>query len=67
MWQTIIHMAFIVSALGIAWTDKIMQGTIRAPRTATRRSPLNRANSRLQNMRVAGIAVSVPGSGRPHR
>ena len=32
MWQTIIHMAFIVSALGIAWTDKIMQGT--APRTA---------------------------------
>ena len=34
MWQTIIHMAFIVSALGIAWTDKIMQGT--APRTAHR-------------------------------
>ncbi|MGD9983238.1 MAG: TIGR00645 family protein [Porticoccaceae bacterium] len=30
MWQTIIHMAFIVSALGIAWTDKVMQGT--APR-----------------------------------
>jgi uncharacterized protein (TIGR00645 family) len=25
MWQTIIHMAFIVSALGIAWTDKVMQ------------------------------------------
>jgi len=34
MWQTIIHMAFIVSALGIAWTDKIMQGT--APRGAHR-------------------------------
>ena len=34
MWQTIIHMAFIVSALGIAWTDKIMQGT--TPRTAHR-------------------------------
>jgi uncharacterized protein (TIGR00645 family) len=32
MWQTLIHMAFIVSALGIAWTDKIMQGS--APRTA---------------------------------
>jgi uncharacterized protein (TIGR00645 family) len=32
MWQTIIHMAFILSALGIAWTDKIMQGT--TPRTA---------------------------------
>ncbi|MFZ5655309.1 MAG: TIGR00645 family protein [Pseudomonadota bacterium] len=25
MWQTIIHLAFIVSALGIAWTDKVMQ------------------------------------------
>ena len=25
MWQTIIHMAFILSALGIAWTDKVMQ------------------------------------------
>ncbi|HEX4870764.1 MAG TPA: TIGR00645 family protein [Nevskiaceae bacterium] len=28
MWQTIIHMAFIVSALGIAWTDKIMAAGI---------------------------------------
>jgi uncharacterized protein (TIGR00645 family) len=24
MWQTIIHMVFIVSALGIAWTDRLM-------------------------------------------
>lgn len=24
MWQTIIHMAFIASALGIAWTDRMM-------------------------------------------
>jgi uncharacterized protein (TIGR00645 family) len=24
MWQTIIHLAFIVSAVGIAWTDRIM-------------------------------------------
>ncbi len=24
MWQTIIHMAFIASAIGIAWTDKLM-------------------------------------------
>lgn len=24
MWQTIIHMAFIVSAIGIAWTDSLM-------------------------------------------
>jgi uncharacterized membrane protein YqhA len=24
MWQTIIHSVFILSALGIAWTDKIM-------------------------------------------
>ncbi|RZA17765.1 MAG: TIGR00645 family protein [Lysobacteraceae bacterium] len=27
MWQTIIHTIFIVSALGIAWTDKVMTGT----------------------------------------
>lgn len=26
MWQTIIHMAFILSAIGIAWTDRIMVG-----------------------------------------
>ncbi|HEY0974911.1 MAG TPA: TIGR00645 family protein [Solimonas sp.] len=26
MWQTIIHMAFIASAIGIAWTDRLMQG-----------------------------------------
>ncbi|MGC1547508.1 MAG: TIGR00645 family protein [Rhodanobacter sp.] len=25
MWQTIIHLVFIVSAIGIAWTDRIMQ------------------------------------------
>ncbi|HEY1077410.1 MAG TPA: TIGR00645 family protein [Fontimonas sp.] len=25
MWQTIIHMAFIASAIGIAWTDRVMQ------------------------------------------
>ena len=25
MWQTIIHAIFIVSAIGIAWTDRIMQ------------------------------------------
>lgn len=27
MWQTIIHMAFIVSAVGIAWTDRLMLAT----------------------------------------
>ncbi|TBR36940.1 MULTISPECIES: TIGR00645 family protein [Dyella] len=26
MWQTIIHLVFIVSAIGIAWTDKLMNG-----------------------------------------
>ncbi|MCA0392718.1 MAG: TIGR00645 family protein [Proteobacteria bacterium] len=26
MWQTIIHGAFILSAIGIAWTDKLMTG-----------------------------------------
>ena len=24
LWQTIIHMVFILSAIGIAWTDKLM-------------------------------------------
>jgi uncharacterized protein (TIGR00645 family) len=24
MWQTIIHVVFILSAIGIAWTDRIM-------------------------------------------
>ena len=26
MWHTIIHCVFILSAIGIAWTDKLMQG-----------------------------------------
>ncbi|MGD9603729.1 MAG: TIGR00645 family protein [Gammaproteobacteria bacterium] len=29
MWQTIIHMVFILSAIGIAWTDQIMQAVAR--------------------------------------
>ena len=27
LWQTIIHSVFIISAIGIAWTDKLMTGT----------------------------------------
>jgi uncharacterized protein (TIGR00645 family) len=27
LWQTIIHSVFIISAMGIAWTDKLMAGT----------------------------------------
>jgi len=27
MWQTIIHCVFILSAIGIAYTDKLMTGT----------------------------------------
>ena len=26
-WQTVIHFAFILSAMGIAWTDKLMTGS----------------------------------------
>ncbi|MEQ1439047.1 TIGR00645 family protein [Fontimonas sp. SYSU GA230001] len=29
MWQTFIHLAFIVSALGIAWTDRLMHAAAR--------------------------------------
>jgi len=28
MWQVIIHMIFVVSALAMAWTDKIMNSTV---------------------------------------
>ncbi len=31
LWQTIIHMAFILSAVGIAWTDKIMHAVNHKP------------------------------------
>ncbi|AXQ28143.1 TIGR00645 family protein [Solimonas sp. K1W22B-7] len=34
MWQTIIHMAFIISAIGIAWTDKLMGATASNNKTA---------------------------------
>ncbi len=33
MWQTIIHTIFILSAIGIAWTDKLMQNP-QAPKAA---------------------------------
>lgn len=29
MWQTIIHCVFVASAIGIAWTDRIMNGAMR--------------------------------------
>ena len=32
MWQTIIHTIFILSAIGIAWTDKLMQNPHAPPR-----------------------------------
>ena len=32
MWQTIIHSVFILSALGIAWTDRIMSQGVAAAR-----------------------------------
>ena len=32
MWQTIIHMVFILSAIGIAWTDKLMAHATTKPR-----------------------------------
>ena len=34
MWQTIIHMAFIVSAIGIAWTDSLMSHAAKANKPA---------------------------------
>jgi uncharacterized protein (TIGR00645 family) len=34
MWQTIIHVVFIVSAIGIAWTDRLMQAGLATTRNA---------------------------------
>jgi uncharacterized protein (TIGR00645 family) len=34
MWQTIIHMAFIASAIGIAWTDRLMAASHSKPGNA---------------------------------
>ncbi|GAB3781579.1 TIGR00645 family protein [Dyella agri] len=34
MWQTIIHVVFIFSAIGIAWTDRIMQAGVHKLREA---------------------------------
>ncbi|OZB61310.1 MAG: hypothetical protein B7X39_03180 [Lysobacterales bacterium 14-68-21] len=34
MWQTIIHLVFIASAIGIAWTDRIMQAGVARMRDA---------------------------------
>lgn len=28
LWQTIIHCVFILSAIGIAWTDRIMTSSL---------------------------------------
>ncbi len=38
MWQTIIHAIFILSALGIAWTDRIMSSSS-APKTPAAKDP----------------------------
>ncbi len=32
MWQTIIHIVFILSALGIAWTDYLMSLVLKVPK-----------------------------------
>ena len=34
MWQTIIHVVFILSAIGIAWTDYLMSMTIKGHKSA---------------------------------
>ncbi|MNV47203.1 hypothetical protein D3C71_1390620 [compost metagenome] len=34
LWQTIIHCVFILSAIGIAWTDKLMSNSHSKPSAA---------------------------------
>ena len=38
MWQAIIHMAFIVSAIGIAWTDRLMHAAMQQGRPSSSRA-----------------------------
>ncbi|MEO8445078.1 MAG: TIGR00645 family protein [Gammaproteobacteria bacterium] len=33
MWQTLIHSLFVLSAIGIAWTDRLMSGTAKSTRS----------------------------------
>ena len=33
MWQTIIHMVFILSAMGIAYTDRLMSNALEDSKT----------------------------------
>lgn len=39
MWQTIIHVVFILSAIGIAWTDYLMSMAIRHPQQHRKAAP----------------------------
>jgi uncharacterized membrane protein YqhA len=32
LWQTLIHTIFLLSAMGIAFTDRVMSGPARGPR-----------------------------------
>ena len=50
MWQTIIHTTFIISAIGIAWTDRIMQGGMAAAKSGVDRKSSIRARSFSQPM-----------------
>ena len=39
LWQVVIHMVFIVSALALAWIDKMSQSTIKAAHAASTGAP----------------------------
>lgn len=34
MWQTIIHLVFIISAIGIAWTDRLMSNAVKQSKSS---------------------------------
>jgi uncharacterized membrane protein YqhA len=36
MWQTIIHTVFILSAIGIAYVDKLSNDSLNTPKTPSR-------------------------------
>jgi uncharacterized protein (TIGR00645 family) len=40
MWQTIIHVVFILSALGIAWTDYLMSLAVKSAKQGHKIAPI---------------------------
>ena len=66
MWQTIIHVVFLLSALAIAYTDKLMApGQAVARARARRRTGIGRSARWLRLARPAWRVTAPAGAARP--